>query len=779
MKTIIQNVINLFRHFSAVTYLNIAGLSVAFIAFIILMMQVSYDWGYDRFHTNSSRIYRAEIYNTEMAQAVFPRPLIESFIASSPHIVGGAITLPWETSKNIAVEINGERIGYREPYLLVSSDFPEVLGLEMIEGDKKALHAPDKVLIPQSMAKKFFGKESAVGKRLDGDELKAEIAGVYRDFPENSIIENAIYHKLPDNEQTGIWDYHNFQAYILLDDAKNRDLVLENFESNCRPKEYTLDANKIRLTNLHDVYYQTDVIFDSQTVKGSRTQVMVLFFIALLIVGMAAINFTNFSNALVPVRLKSINTQKVLGCSIKTLRLSMLVESVFICLLSLVLALLIVFFLADSSFSETVSGGISFKNHPILLGGTILFSVLVGIIAGVWPSFYITSFSPALVLKGNFGLSPKGKNFRNILVGLQFVASFVLIVGALFVNIQNRFMTHSSLGFNKEQVAVITLNKKLRENTDLVKEQLRTLTGIEEVATVDRIIGGGDTYATYGRSYEGKDVLYRLIHADPSILRVLGISVTDGRDFIPEDALGDGCLIFNETGRKQFELELGKTLNAEWGESRIREKIVGFMDDLKYNSYRNEVEPFAFYTRKAFRQYAMIRVSAGIHYTDLIQSVGATLKKIDPDYPLELSLYNEVLDNLYKKELIMGKQISFFGFVAVFISLIGVFGLVLFESQYRRKEIGIRRVFGSTVKEILMSLNNQYIRVLVICFILATPLAWYAVNRWLTNFADKIPMYWWVFALSFIAVSFITLTTVSLQNWRTAIANPVDSLRAE
>jgi len=785
MKTVVQNFISLFRRFTTSTILNIAGLSVAFTAFLILMMQVTYDWGYDRFHKNSDRIYRVELVLEDgSVQPTLARPFVEAFLVSSPHIQYGAVVKEGNKKRNVAIEHNGERVGYEEMYEKVSSAYPLIFDFRILEGDPNTLEHPNKVLIPATMAKRLFSGTSAVGKHLVGDELQVEIGGVYQDFPQNSLVSNAIYHRIPDSEDAAQWIHHTQQAFILLDDPANQKLVLDNFERNFRPAEYTYKGNKLRLTHLPEVYFLTDTHFEEDTTKGSKAQIFVLFGIALLIVGIAAINFTNFSNSLVPIRLKSVNTQKVLGCSIRTLRLSMVIEAIALSLISFVIALLAVLLLSETGLKEIVSGGIQLSGHLSLLIYTGLFAVGIGLFAGLWPAYYITSFPPALVLKGNFGLSSKGKGLRNVLVGAQFTASFVLIIGAVFINFQNRYMARSSIGFDKDQVAIVKLNSKLTTNPALLARELKKISGIEEVATVDQIFGGGDNYITRGGMYQGKQIAFNIINADPTILDVLGIDVTEGRNFLPEDRSGDGAFIFNEKARREFDLDLAHTIDLDLPQVRSREKIVGFVDDVKYNSYRSDLGPFAFSVKspdnsRNRRQYAMLRIAAGSNYYQLRDKVSQSLLQIDPDYPFQMNLYNEVLDNLYLREITLGRQVTFFSLIAILISLIGVFGTVLFESAYKRREIAVRKVFGSSVREILLLLSNRYIQVLTICFILAIPIAWYVVTNWLQNFAYKTPMYWWVFILSFITVTLITLFTVTIQNWRAAMVNPVDSLKTE
>ena len=770
MNTVFRNFVSALSRYKMATFLNVTGLSVAFAAFIILIMQVYHDWGYDRFHKDANLIYRVEYMSDDNALATLPRPLIDAFITSSPHIRMGTLIKKWDNQRNVAVENGGVRKGFLEFYQEVYPGYTELFDFEMVEGDRMALVEPEKVLIPESMARKFFPGGSAVGKSLVSDELKAEIGGVYRDFPQNSMIGNAIYKKISDKEGAGEWQFHNYECYVLVDNPKNVSDIINSFETGFKHEAFDWEKSGLRLTNLPEIYYLPDIVFDSQTTKGSRLQVLILFCVALLIIVIAVINYTNFSNALIPVRLKSINTRKVLGCSDNILRISIVVESIVLCLISYCISLILVYSLSNTPFSHTVNGGIDLSSHIYLLTGIGFFAFFVGLLSGIWPAFYITSFSPALVLKGSFGLSPKGRTLRSLLVGIQFVVSFAFIVSAIFVGLQNRRMIQTPLGFDQSQLAVVKLNKKLAENTDLLCQRLNTLTGIVEVATVDRFIGSGDDYSTNTIIHKGEKIQYKQIYADPSILKVLDIHVTEGRGFLPEDKNGDGVFIFNEAARNALDLEIG-------------DNIIGFANDIKYNSYRNDLGAFAFYVGgrfgNSFRNYALIRIQEKVNYESLVENIHKTLTEIDPDYPMEISLYNDIINDLYESELILGRQISFFGLIAFLLSIIGVFGVVLFEVEYKRKEIGVRRVFGSTIREILQLLNNHYFRILVISFVLASPIAYFVIDNWLKNFSSKTPLHWWVFAMTFLIVLVVTSATVTLQSWRVASANPVESIKTE
>ena len=423
-----------------------------------------------------------------------------------------------------------------------------------------------------------------------------------------------------------------------------------------------------------------------------------------------------------------------------------------------------------------------------MVAGVGVFVILIGVGASYWPARYITSFPPALVLKGNYGLSPKGKLLRNGLVCLQFVVSFILIIGALFVNLQNRQMLRMPLGFDKEQVVVVDhLTNKLQGQPELIRQKLEGIPDVESVSMVSHLIGTTDNYARMGRSHNGEMVNYLLVQADPSILDVLGIEPTAGRNFQPEDNLGDGVYIFNEMARKQYGFEPGDLLSLDMtydgGETHLREEIAGFMPDLKYNSFKSITEPFAFYVGKNRMVGAlsrlMIRTRAGADYEGLKTALAASLCGIDPDYLPSLSLFDEKQDYLYEKELRAGRQITFFSLVTVLISLIGVFGVVMLESEYKRKEVGVRKVFGATVGDLLRLFNKMYLQITAVCFVVAVPVAYYAIVRWQESFIYKVSLSWWLFLLAFVSVTAITLLTVSVQSWHVANVNPVDSLKSE
>lgn len=797
MKTIIRNFFSVLRRFKMATLLNVLGLSVAFAAFMTIMMQVDYDKNFDAFHEGAENIYRVELqWEGEPAQAILPRPMADVFTRFSPHIQAGALTRPFYNETLFRVDKNGQRENFLEKSLRVYPSFTDVFRFDMTEGTAKALEEPNTALVPESLARKMFGNASAVGQRLQSGQVHSlisgafneknegqfTIGGVYRDFPRNSIVENAVYIPMDEQENLTSWENSSYNFYIRLDSPESSEGLVDAFRAYYKKNDlgknlswYNGEVN-FRLIQLPDIHFTTDTTYDA-TPKSSRQTVWVLIAISFVILVIAGINFTNFSTALTPMRIKSINTQKVLGSSDSILRFSLQIEAVCISIVAYLLALVLVHLAGLSPLAHLVNADLSLAAHPALVAITAFIAIGVGVLAGLYPSYYITSFPPALVLKGTFGLAPAGRMLRNILIGVQFIASFALIIGAMFMYLQNYYMSNSPLGYDKDQIIVTNVTEKVKNNKNTWVNELKSYAGIEDATFAESLLSSQDQFMGWGRELNGVMIDFQCLPVDASFLEVMGVKISEGRGFRKEDELTEkGVYIFNERARQVYALQVGDKLAGS--------EIIGFMPDVKFASFRTEVTPMAFYLWGKEQwgngsAYAYIKVKAGSDLRVAMQHVKKALGKVDPDYPFNVRFYDEVLNAAYAKEKNLSTLISLFSLIAVFISIVGVFGLVVFESQYRRKEIGIRKVMGSTVAQILVMFNKTYFRILVICFVMSAPIAYYAIYRWLENFAYKTPMYGWVFAVAFLLVSSITALTVTFQNWRAANENPVKSIKTE
>ena len=641
-------------------------------------------------------------------------------------------------------------------------------------------------MVPRSLADKLFGEDiSAVGKTLRAEEniwTKSAklftIGAVYKDFPENTQLRNVVYTAIDPDYNINNFSSSNWVCYLLLDNPAMADEVADNFNRHFDFKKIYHEGEQIRLVPLTDIYYMNETQDGGTFRSGNKEVTALLFGIALLIVIVAAINFTNFSTSLTPLRIKSINTQKVLGSSDTLLRRSLLIEAALISFIAWLVSLVIVWGLDWAEALPFIEADLSLvSNLPIVFLCGIV-ALVIGWLAGIYPAYYITSFPPALVLKGSFGLSPSGRKLRTTLICVQFVVSIVLIIGACFVQIQNSYMRNFSLGFDKDQVAIVELNETMyNKHHDTYVNRLKENPGIEDVAFAMEKVGSKDGYNTNGGNYKGKDFQYFIIIASSNFLRVMGIPVIEGRDFSKADELSDHVsYIFNRTAMEGLDMQVGDAFD-----SYSPGHLIGFSDDVKFTSLRGGEDNIAFLVGNFGYSLPIsyIRLKAGSDIHAVVGHIQETMRELDPSYPFNIEFYDEIFNHLYRKEENLRDLVTVFSLLAIIISLVGVFGLVVFETQYRRKEIGIRKVHGATVGEILLMFNKVYLRIVGICFVIAAPIAWQGAKMWLEGFAYKTPLHWWVFLIALLIVTVITLLTVSFQNWKAANENPVNSIKSE
>lgn len=790
MRLIIRNFIRIFQRFKLAMGLNLLGLAAAFVAFLLLMMQWNYDREFDRHDPNAEYIYRIDMGGGDRGKlSVICRPLAEMLMQSSPHIQAGCLLNSWEFEPVLTVEQNGVRNTFKESMMSVSDGFTDVFHFDLVEGEVKSLADMKHILIPLSVSQKWFGNESAVGKMVFNEMGNSlTVCGVYRDFPKNSTIGNIIYGSMG-NENKQEWSNWNYNFYIRTD-LKDTRAVQElidsylNREDVKNSDERLADGVELFAVALPDIHSYEPVLYDN-TPRTSKQTMMLIFSIAIVILLIAGINYTNFSTAISPLRMKNINTQKVLGATSGELRRDLLTESVIVSLFAYLLGILILWNLEQTTLNQLVKADIHIWNHPFLLLITAGIAIVLGLLAGLYPAYYTTSFEPALVLKGSFGLSPKGRMLRNLLMGFQFIASFALIIGSLFMYLQNRYTHTASLGYDKEALIVSDLSWNSKKSCTVLENQLKTHPEIAEVTfTQHPFAMEGDVYMNWGREYKDKDISFNVLCVSPSFPDVVGLKPKEGRNFREGDQqMKFGAFLINEKMQKEYGIQVGDMIDSM--------QVVGVVPDYIYGSMRRSITPTALmvYGKQMIEwnggspentyAYMYVKTQKGVNLDDALHIVRGELEKVDPDYPFDVRFFDDVLNQLYKNEQRLTTLITLFSLLAVFISVVGVFGLVVFDSESRRKEIGVRKVLGSTTGEILWMFNKNYLRILVVCFIIASPFAWYGVNGWLQNFAYKIPIYWWVFLIAFLLVSVVTLLTVTYQNWHAANENPVNSIKNE
>lgn len=577
------------------------------------------------------------------------------------------------------------------------------------------------------------------------------------------------------------WRNWNYICYMRLESPSAapeiEKLIWQIFVKNFPTLKQDSNISQfIRLTPLTDAHFSTV----GNKSASSRTTIYLLICVSFLIVIIATINFMNFSLAETPMRIKSINTQKVLGATTRSLRLTLITEAMLISFTAFILALIWIAILKDFGLQELVNARLTITEHPMLLLATFGLSLLMGLMAGLYPSYYVTSFPPALVLKGSFGLSPQGRILRTALVCIQFFVAYMLIIGVGIMYLQSRYIRTSDYGYDKDAIIVGNMTKETQSQTDAVVGELSQIPGVKGVAFSEFVLSSADNYMHWGRSKGDKYIQFDAFPVDCRYLDVMGIRIVEGRRPKPGD---EDVYIFNEFTRKKYPwLKVDQPAPDD-------NLVIGFCENIKYSSFRNDdanqTMAFLIPGKKfaqwgwEWRNFVNVRISAGVDKIEVIQSLQKTMEKFTPGHDFNFRFMDEVLDANYRNELRFTKQILLFSLIAIAISLTGVFGLTMFESEYRRKEIGIRKIMGSSTKQILYMFNQRYILILTGCFIVAAPFGWWIGQHWLQGFVEKTPVSPWIFILSFLLVTLITILTITVQSWENACENPANSIKTE
>ena len=665
------------------------------------------------------------------------------------------------------------------------------------------------MMVSESMARKLFDRENPIGKPVYFSEFAGAegsivyglsfepayiVGGVFRDFPENTRVKNALYIPIMEKEMMEDWNTGPYYCYLLMSSPESASVTTEKYMADSRDflKDFAIDD--IRLRPLSDLYFGQQVRADAAPV-GNKLRTNMLFFIAILIIGIALVNYINLSIALAPIRTKSITIQKVLGSSDATLRKYLVLESLGVSVLAFFFALLFVFLLNNVQWITGMLG------HPLdlysnwkILVWTLLLVVGSGLLAGMYPAFYITSFPPVMALNKSFTLSDRAKITRKLLIGFQFVISITLVVGALFVFLQNKYIGNVDLGFNKENVLEVRLSMGAAlKKSELFKSRLLESPDISNVSFSEFKFVSDESRSFIGYNYRGQHYYMSWLGVSTDFPELMDIKMIAGRHFRPSDEAPDNTqavCILSETAAREIasrftteELgDISEMVGTSIIDNDVPVRIVGIFEDVHYESLYKELRPMGLWTsakdhyrRSVPERYSYVKIAGG-NPRPTIEHIRKVTDELIPGYPVDIHFFDTALDELYSKSQRQGTLVTILCFLAVFLSLVGVFGLVIFELQGREKEIAVRKVLGSTVRQILWMLNSSFLRIAFVCFVISIPVAYYGVNVWLQSFAYKTPIYLWVFLVALVIIVALTALTVTFQSYRAAMANPASKL---
>ena len=798
MSEVFKNIISMARRFKLATALNLIGLGVAFAAFYILMTQISFQLNFNHGVKDYERIYRIEtnyIYKEVDFSEHVCRPIADALqhlgeIVESYSLVQNDSEPSFQFLKGKEEVEYFFNVGNNTAVSTVTDDVIDG-SIEWTEDDKSG------IIIPASIALDYFNTTKAAGKDMillygipgePTEQYSLTVRGVYGDFPENSEFSNCIYQNIG-NQDVPEFNYLyrcdvKFKSRPADTEAVAEQLRLAIIDdinkgiTDEKAKEDILEDMKslrIRFTPIEESYFRTN----STGTRGYKGLLYMLGFASLLVILIVAINFLNFTLLESPMRIRGLNTRLVLGASQRSLRIRFCAEcvitSVFACLLALLICHLMSYV---PSFSKLMEGEISLFAHPHLLWATIGVALVVGVAAGIYPAIFATSFQPAMALKGSFGLTPAGLKLRTFLMSVQLFVSMLMITYLGILLLQRNYIFNTHYGFDKNQIffSQISGTSKIK---DQLKQDLLNIPGVESVSYSSTPLGTKDFHNLIKTEKNKQHFDYNFMWSDYQILPTLGIELIEGRDFKKEDS---AVAIINEMAHKQWKwMKLGDKISTSL-ESTVEDSatVIGVFKDVRYGTLRvNNNQPYCFIIQDIdYFNNVNIRFSADAP----VQTTKRQADKLIQDYCGEhvkpLSSYNTELEHTYRSELRFFNLFFIISLLCMIITLIGMFCMTMFETEYRHKEIGIRKVSGATTREIVWMLCKRYSWLILICFVLAIPFAQYFGSKTLDYFVDHTPIYWWIYALALLLVGGITLATIAFQSWRAGRENPVNSIKS-
>lgn len=786
--------------------INIVGLAVGLATCLLILIFVADELGYDKFNKKADRIYRVDgdlqFGGNHFILAVAPDPLGATMKKDFPQVEQ---YVRFRDNGGFRVKKGNENV-QENKVISVDSTLFDVFTLPVIAGDPKtALVDPKSIVITEKIAAKYFNTTDVVGKTLTiNDTTNYKITAVIKTIPSQSHFNFDFFVSLAASEESrqNNWLSNNFNTYIVLRDGVPPSVLEKQFEAFIN--KYVGDQAKqllginmdefkkagnfdyLSLTPLTKIHLHSDKTAELG-INGNIQYVYMFSAIALIILLIACVNFMNLSTARSANRAKEVGVRKVLGSQKKDLITQFLSESILISFISLILALGIAKLLLP--YFNQVSGKeleLGLFSKPWLAPSLLLLVLIVGLLAGSYPSFYLSSFQPVTVLKGRLASGFKGSKLRSSLVVFQFAISIILMVGTVVIYGQLNFIRNKRLGYDRDHVLVVKHTYALGNHAKTFKDELLNVKGVEGV-TITGWLPTGD-YRSDSPLYpdatldQKSAVSMQTWYVDENYIPTLNIQLAKGRNFSAQMPTDSSSVIINEAAAKLlgFSNPLNKKLYYLTSLKKKTSKayeVIGVIKDFNFNSLRQVVTPMVLFLGTDKGSVAIRFKSADI--SSLIAAVENKWKTIIPAQPFDYSFMDEDFSNIYQKEQRVGKIAISFSILAILIACLGLFGLVTYAAEQRTKEIGIRKVLGASVSNIVNMLSKDFLKLVLIAMLIAFPLAWWSMNKWLQDFAYRINIDWKVFLLAGICAIAIALVTVSVQAIKAAIANPVKNLRSE
>ena len=808
MKIAFKNFLMTLKRYKVASLLNVLGLTLAFVAFYIIASQVWYTLTYNSTLKDADHTY-----------------LI------SPNFGGDKNDIKWSSNSpgNLAYEAaeqfpDAEEVASISPYPGISrvwvkkdefhfdsfndyvyqgtANIPTFFGFECLAGDFSQLKNPNTIIMARSEAEKLgVGAGDVIyfeGGKYNDDGKPTHpqtIVAIYEDMPNNTMFKDWKIMQGDEGVHTSGNNNWNYANFVRMREGADHDAYIEIFKNRYAewflgmvqewmaeaedPEEKAMAQEELesgaqvletRLVRVDNIYYGGNFTQNSNFRTGTVSTAVILSSIAFIIVLIAFINFINFFFALVPVRMRAVNICKVFGASQGTLRWNFLFEAIGLVLISMALTLYLMVVIQDSFITNYSICSLALSDNIPVIIMVVVLMVLLAVIAALYPAFYITRFNASLGVKGGFAQSATGRRLRSVMVGAQFTVAMILIIVTTVFFLQYRYMIKYDLGFDRENIVTFA-SWDLGTRPETVVERLQ-----QHPDAVDVTASAVNLFRCnqmWGREYEGKEYVVRANPVRWNFLDFFGFEVIDGNGFTPSSAERDEIVMMNRMHR-----DIGIPIGYKEGKQY---PYVGIIKDIRLTSLAQDDEYYAFYCAEADSRMShfYIRLRAGANVEAFADYVKNLSKELAPaaDDP-ELYYLEEWVESLYKqtkKDMVL---IGMFAVLAIVIALMGVFGIVMFETQHRRSEIAVRKVYGATTAQMIGMLNLRYVWIVLGCFVVAAPVAWYITSRWLESFANRIASPWWIYVVALAVVLAVTVGLVTLRSWKAATENPADVVKS-
>lgn len=803
MKIAFKNFLMTLRRYKVASLLNVVGLTLAFVAFYIISSQVYFSISYNRPIEDSDRIYlvSAEWGSSKMGEEESwslncPQPVSYETKELCPDVELMASMRPSADISRVWIKRDNYNFDKFDIGVhLGNANVVELFNFEAVAGDLSRVVEPNTVVVAESAAEQMgigIGDDIWLeGGQWHNDGKPSEpqqVVAIYKDFPKNSFLHHRkIFQNdnLAQGQTNNNWNYSCFVR--LKEDADTEafcriwsdqyakwflGMVQEYLAANPDDAEIFEEGDErqpVRLIALDKMYYESNIeTYDNfYFAFGSKATTATLAIIGLVIVVIAFINFVNFFFALVPVRMRAVNICKVFGASQGTLRWNFLFEAIGLVLISMALTFYLMIAIQESFITNFVTSSLALSDNIPVIVVMMVLMVLLAVVAALYPAFYITRFNASLGVKGGFAQSATGRRLRSVMVGVQFTVAMVLIIITGVFFLQYRYMMNYDIGFDRSNIVTFA-DYNLTPKAETIIERLQQHPDVEDV-TASRM-SLFHCMQAWGREYDGHKFMLIANSVRWNFLDFFGFELVDGEGFTPSSADRKEIIIM-----RQLHLDTGYPLGMNSGSNY---NTIGIMKDVRLTSVAQPNEYHSFYCGND-PGFFYVRLVEGADVKAFAEYVKRLTKEFSPlNEGADLYFLNQWVEMLYQTTKQQLTTIGMFAVLAIVIALMGVFGIVLFETQHRRSEIAVRKVYGATTRQIVEMLNLRYVWIVLGCFVVAAPVAWYITSRWLESFANRIAQPWWLYIAALVIVLAVTVGLVTLRSWRAATENPADVVKS-